>query len=245
MGINTAISARGQGIGFAIPVNMIKTVLPQLADDGRVARSWLGVQIAPVTPELARSLGMKKAGGAAVVQVVPGGPAQAGGLREEDVILSFDGKPIERHDDLPWLASTAGIGRTVAVDLLRDGRRQQLEVKLGRMPGEDEQPARLDRQSSGGMAGKETVLGMRVVPVDRAVRTRLDVEGGAMVVGVDAGSPAERAGMERGDVIVRCNGQAVGNPEQLQAAIEKVPPGSTVRLLVQREGGRAFVAFTR
>ncbi|MCA9527522.1 MAG: PDZ domain-containing protein, partial [Myxococcales bacterium] len=117
--------------------------------------------------------------------------------------------------------------------------------KLARMPGEDNQPARLDRQSSGGPAGKEDILGMRVAPMDRALRARLDVEGGAMVLGVDAGSPAERAGMQRGDVIVRCNGQAVRDPGQLGAAVAKTAPGSTVRLLVQREGGRAFVAFTR
>ena len=245
VGINSAISARAQGIGFAIPVNMIKTILPQLVDGGRVARSWLGVQIAPVSADLAQALGAKKTNGAAVVEVVPGGPAQLGGLREEDIIMKFDGKPIERHDDLPWLASTAGIGKTVDLEVLRGGKPTTLSVKLGRMPGEDEAPAVLDKQNSGSRDGAASVVGMRLAEVDRSLRARLDVDGGAVVLGVDAGSPAERGGIQRGDVVVRCNGQAVKGPEDLGKTLAAVPKGAMVRLLVQRAEGRAFIAFTR
>jgi serine protease Do len=244
VGINSAINAHAQGIGFAIPVNMVKTVLPQLAGEGRVARSWLGVGIAPVTGELARSLGLKKAGGAAVIEVVPGGPAADGGLREEDVILKFDGKPIERHDDLPWLASTAGIGKRVTLEVLRNGEPTEVVVKLERMPGEDETVTRLDKQGSGTRDG-QAILGMRLGSLDRVQRAQGSAGVGALVVGLDAGSPAQRGGVQRGDVIVRCNGEAVRGPEDLTRLITAVPEGGLIRLLVERDGGRAFLAFTR
>lgn len=244
IGINTAINARAQGIGFAIPVNMIKKVLPQLAEDGRVSRSWIGVQIAPVDVDVARSLGMERPHGAAIMQVVPGGPAAKGGLQEEDVIVRFDQKLIERHDDLPWLASTAGIGRTVEVDILRRGQRRSLNITLGRLPGDDVRPARV--RSNPSKKGSAThALGMRLGVPDRALRTRLDLNGGVAVLNVDAGSTAAKAGVQRGDVILRCNGERVTQPKSLARTLEKTPAGNMVRLLVQRDAGRAFIAFTR
>jgi serine protease Do len=244
IGINTAINARAQGIGFAIPVNMIKKVLPQLAEDGRVSRSWIGVQIAPVDVDVARSLGMDRPHGAAVMQVVPGGPAQQAGLQEEDVIVRFDKKLIERHDDLPWLASTAGIGRNVEVDILRRGQRRTLNVTLGRLPGDDVRPARV-RSNPSKTGGSIHALGMKLGTPDRALRTRLDLSGGVAVLNVDAGSTADKAGVRRGDVILRCNGERVKGPKALARLLEKTAAGKMVRLLVQREGGRAFIAFTR
>ena len=244
VGINTAINARAQGIGFAIPVNMIKQVLPQLADKGRVSRSWLGVQIAPVDATVARSLGMARPHGAAILQVVANGPAAAAGLQEEDVIVRFDGTLIERHDDLPWLASTAGIGRTVNVDVLRDGKRRTLGITLGRLPGDDHQPA-LAQSKRTTKPGATLALGMRLAVPDRALRTRLDIAGGVAVLNVDAGSTAARAGIRRGDVVLRINGERATTPKALAEALEATPSGSMVRLMVQRERGRAFIAFTR
>lgn len=244
VGINTAINARAQGIGFAIPINMIKKILPQLAEEGRVSRSWIGVQIGAVGDEVAQSLGMKRPHGAAVMQVVPGGPAAKAGLEEEDVILRFDGKLIDRHDDLPWLASTAGIGRAVEVDILRKGQRRTLNIVLGRLPGDDARPARVRSNPSKG--DKSTpILGMRLRAPDRALRTRLDIRGGAAVMSVDAGSTAARAGIKRGDVILRCNGERVRGVADVTKALSAVKDGQLVRLLVQRDGGRAFITFTR
>ena len=244
IGINTAINARAQGIGFAIPVNMIKKVLPQLADQGRVTRSWIGVQIAPVDATVARSLGMARPHGAAVMQVVTNGPAANAGLQEEDVIVRFDGTLIERHDDLPWLASTAGIGRTVNVDILRDGKRRSLGITLGRLPGDDHRPAKAQSKSPTQSTAIHA-LGMRLAIPDRALRTRLDITGGVAVATVDAGSTAAQAGIRRGDVILRINGDRATTPKALAKALEAAPAGSMVRLLVQRDAGRAFIAFTR
>ncbi len=137
IGINTAINARAQGIGFAVPINMVKTVLPSLRSGGRVERSWLGVQIREVTPELASNNGLDRPRGALVAAVVREGPADKAGLRAGDVIVTFGGKAIDRHDDLPWLASNAGIGQNVTVDVLRSGRRKVMKIVLGRLPAFD------------------------------------------------------------------------------------------------------------
>jgi serine protease Do len=247
VGINTAINARAQGIGFAIPINMVKTVLPQLAGEGRVARSWLGVQIQEVTPSLARSFGLPKPTGALVAHVVSGGPAEAAGLREGDIIVDFDGKPIGGHDDLPWLASIAGIGKTVPVTVHRKGKAHDLQVKLGRLPEPGAAPARAERRGSRRSApdGERQVLGLSLTPVDAQIKAKTGVKRGAYVSSVDRGSAAERAGLRRGDVIVRVNGDRVARPREAAALLKKARAGTLIRLLVHREGGRAFIAFTR
>lgn len=137
IGINTAINARAQGIGFAVPINMVKTVLPALRKGGAVERSWLGVQIREVTPELASSNGLDRPRGALVAAVVREGPAEKAGLRAGDLIVRFGGTDIKRHDDLPWLASNAGIGESVAVDVVRNGDPVMMKIVLGRLPAFD------------------------------------------------------------------------------------------------------------
>ncbi|MCB9526900.1 MAG: trypsin-like peptidase domain-containing protein [Myxococcales bacterium] len=137
IGINTAINAHAQGIGFAVPINMVKTVLPALKDKGQVERSWLGIQIGPVTVEQAKTAGLERPTGALVSAVVRQGPAELAGLRAGDVIVRFGDRAIERHDDLPWIASNAGVGETIALDIRREGRERTLRVTLGKMPGFD------------------------------------------------------------------------------------------------------------
>lgn len=246
IGINTAINAKAQGIGFAIPINMVKTVMPALVREGRVSRSWLGVEIQEVTPDLARSFGLKKPHGALITNVVSRGPADGSGIREGDIIVAFDGRDIDRHDDLPWLASTAGIGRTVDVGVIREGRPRTLRVKLGALPGTNAVPARADRTNTENRAQRRsTALGITVEPITPRLRQRLGVEGGALVVAVDPGSLAARSGLRPKDVVVRANGQNIAQPNDLVRVVEAVPGGKMVRLLVQREGGKAFIAFTR
>lgn len=138
IGINTAINAHAQGIGFAVPINMVKTVLPALKESGSVERSWLGIQIGPVTAERARDIGLERPTGALVSAVVRRGPAEQAGLRKGDIILKFGDRAIERHDDLPWIASNAGVGETIALDIVREGKGRTVQVKLGRMPGLDD-----------------------------------------------------------------------------------------------------------
>ena len=135
VGINSAISAQGQGIGFAIPVNMAKILLPQLKQDGKVTRSYIGVSIGPVTQQLAVKLDLPDTSGALVGAVSPGSPADKAGLHDGDVIVMFDGKPIHRHDDLPWLASTAGVGRTVPIVVAEPGgKTREIRITLEEKP---------------------------------------------------------------------------------------------------------------
>ena len=122
IGINSAINASGSGIGFAIPINMVKEMLPDLSTKGRYARSWIGIKIQALDPELAQSFGLKRTTGALVAEVVPNSPASEAKIREGDVVLQFEGKDLRSASDLPLFASMAGVGKTVSVTIWREGR---------------------------------------------------------------------------------------------------------------------------
>ncbi|MCK6575530.1 trypsin-like peptidase domain-containing protein [Myxococcota bacterium] len=258
VGINTAIRADGQGIGFAIPINMVKTLLPQLEANGKVARSWIGIQIQEVTPALATSFGLDRPRGALVASVVPGGPAAKAGLRDGDVVTRFDGTPIDKDEDLPWRASTAGVGRTVDLEVYRDGKPVTVRLKLEAMPDDDRMARRGGRDGMGDGDDREgpgrggaAALGLTLVPADeahmgpRGGRGATLPDGGALVARIENGSAAARAGLERGDVIVQVDGQRVDGPKQAAAALEKTRPGDVVRLLVLRGPAKTFIAFRR
>jgi S1-C subfamily serine protease len=134
IGINTAIVASGQGIGFAIPVNMARKVMEDLVRKGKVTRGWLGVGIQPLTPELAKSFGVSADEGILVNQVMPKSPAEAAGLKIGDVILSVDGKPIKDARQLQRLIGEAEIGRTIEVVVLREKTKRTLKIQIGDMP---------------------------------------------------------------------------------------------------------------
>ncbi len=133
VGINSAVSTQGQGISFAIPINMAKTILPQLQSKGTVDRSYIGVGINPVPPDLARALKLPDTKGALITNVEPGGPADKSGLQRGEVILAFDGKLIDHSSDLPWLASTAGVGKRVTVLVAGESGQRSVQVTLERL----------------------------------------------------------------------------------------------------------------
>ena len=257
VGINTAIRADGQGIGFAIPINMVKTLLPALQADGRVARSWIGIQIQEVTPALASSFGLDRPRGALVASVVPGGPAARAGLREGDIVTKFDGRVLEKDEDLPWLASTAGVGKPVDLEVYRDGKPMGVRLTLESMPG-DGRVGKRGRGDDGDESvtprGESAVVGLTLAPVEagsRGLRGRSrdgasdDLDEGALVVRVEPGSAADRAGVSRGDVIVQVNGQRVADPKSTARALDAVRTGQYVRMLVVRGQARTFIAFKR
>jgi serine protease Do len=134
IGINTAIVATGQGIGFAIPVNMVKRVSGQLIDRGRVARGWIGVSMQPLTKELAESLGVRDTRGAVVARVHPGSPAALAGLAQNDVIVAFGGTPVEDYHHLQRLSADAEVGKTVTLDVVRDRQRRTIQLKIAEAP---------------------------------------------------------------------------------------------------------------
>ena len=247
IGINSAINAAGQGIGFAIPVNLVKSLLPDLRGKGRVSRSWIGVAVQRVSPEIASGLGLERPRGALVTQIVKGGPAYKSGLQPGDVITKFDGKTLEDSSDLPLLATMGGIGRAVPIELLRDGEVRSASVTLSAMPGDDEAPS-LDRLGRTAEDPKTARLGVRVNTLDDDLRARLDLtskQRGAVIVRVEPGSAAATAGLAPGDVVTEVNGKAVVDQDGFTAAVGAVGSGKLMKLLVIRGGTTTFVAMPK
>jgi Do/DeqQ family serine protease len=145
IGINTAIVATGQGIGFAIPANMVKRVTAQLIDRGRVQRGWLGVSMQPITSELAQALGLPNARGAVVARVSPGSPAAAADLKPNDVIVTFDGTVVDDYHHVQRLAADAEVGKTVKLEVIRDRAKRAVDLKIAEAPDSPAQSAPADR----------------------------------------------------------------------------------------------------
>lgn len=241
IGINSAINAAGQGIGFAIPINMVKDMLPQLKEKGKVARSWIGVRIQPLTDELAQSYGLPKNHGALVAEVTPKSPGAEAGLREGDVIIQFDGKKIQSSSDLPVFTSMAGVGRKVELKVWRDRSERTVFVKLGEFPADDSVVA-------GNEEANPDALGMTIRDLTAEARSELQLsekERGALVDDVEPGSVASRAGLRPGDVITGVDGKTVERARDVVNMVRVAKSGSVLRLQVLRGGGRSFVAIRK
>ena len=245
IGINTAINAAGQGIGFAIPVNMVKVLVPQLKERGRVIRSWLGIHIQPVSRELARSFNMNEPRGALVAETVPGAPAAKAGILAGDVVLSFNGHDIRKHNDLPWLASTAGVGSTVKVKVLREGKEQELALALSEHPGDGTGVGQGSGDGTG--SGKVQHLGITVGGVTPELQQELGLDNsdGAAVREVTPDSEAAAAGVQVKDVITKVNFKTVRNATEFEQVVSGLKSGDPVNFYLRREKGYLWVAFLK
>lgn len=243
IGINTAIIASGQGISFAIPVNMAKKLLPQLYK-GKVERSYLGVMIQPVTPEIAKSLGLKKAKGALVAQVLEGSPASKAGLEAGDVVLKFDHKKITHSSDLQWLAATTPAGQKVRLEVWRAGKIKKIDVILEPHPDD---VASSDAKKGEAPVKAEYVEGIGIAVADPAASSREGGEGrkGVVVTAVKRGSPAERVGIRKGDLILKVNNVPVSSSEQFKALCAKVDSGEPVSFYIRRGEMLVWIALTK
>ncbi len=239
VGINTAIVARGQNVGFAIPINLAKTLLPQLREEGRVTRGWLGVTIQPVTPALARSLKLKEPKGALVADVSPDGPAAKAGLKSGDVIVGFQGKPVEDANALPRLVAGVKPGTKAEVTVVRGGQTETLTVTVGKMPDEEQVASSGDEEEGPARAG----LALADVPSQLARQLHLPPGRGALVTAVEPGSPADRAGLQPGDVLLEVNRQPVRSPQQAVQLIRRAPAGEPLLVRIAREGGQLYAAL--
>jgi serine protease Do len=236
IGINTLIvtngSAANAGVGFSVPINVAKEILPQLREKGKVVRGWMGVTILPVTEDLAATYGLSEAKGAAVTAVTNGSPAENAGLLPEDVILSADGRTIEDNSDLSRYISSKSPGSTVKLDVLRGKEKKVVSVILGTFPDETSEGA-------GDESGRAS-LGMTLRDLTPGIVERMELPRGlrgALVMEVEAGEAAEEAGLDRGDVIVSVNGRAVDGVDAFDHAIEAARPATRARLRVYRPGG--------
>jgi len=240
VGINTAIfsqSGGNVGIGFAIPVNMAKDIVPQLKEKGHVTRGWLGVGIQKITPELAKSFGLKDEKGALVSQVVKDGPADKGGIETGDVIVEFDGKKVSDSNELPRMVAPLPVGKTVSVKVLRGGAVVNHEVKIGQLEEQKEEVANVSTRKP---------LGMTVQNITPEIADGLGLksEKGVVVTSVIPGSPAAQADIRSGDVIQQVNKKPVKDVEDFKQKMENTKDQETILLLIQRGENTLFAALT-
>jgi len=240
VGINTALVSQtggSVGIGFAIPIDLAKPVLTQLAAAGRVERGYLGVAVQRVTPDLAKSFKLEGPQGALVASVAAGSPAMNAGVKRGDVIVEYDGHRIARSDALPRVVAETPVGKDVALVVVRDGKPVTLSVKVARLA---EAPERVVAESN-----TTAPLGLTVQTLTPALARQfgLHESAGVLVRGVEGASPAADAGVQPGDVIAEIDRQPVKSVDDLEHAIDKRRPGSSTLLLVHRNGGDFYIAL--
>jgi S1-C subfamily serine protease len=237
LGINTMIIGHGSGIGFAIPSNLARKVGMELLKNGNVSRAWIGVSYQELTPELASSFGVQRTRGALINEIVPNGPAAKGGMRSGDILLSIEGREVREGRDLLRAILQYPVGQSLKLTVLREGQQKQLTVVTAARPDSREARANNGRKQRGG-ADEGGVAGaaLSALTPDLARRIEYNGPGGAVVMGVVPGSPADRAGLTRGDVIEEVNQRPVQNPQQVEEALGK---GKTL-LRLHRQGGTFF-----
>ena len=240
VGINTAILASGQGIGFATPSNMASSVIPQLKAKGKVIRGMIGVQVQNVTPELAKSFGLPEPKGALVAEVFPDSPAAKAGIHRGDIIIAFNGHPIHEMNDLPRLVADTAPGTKATIKILREDKEKDLTVTITELK-EEKQTTQAKEEG----AGEEAPLGMVVKNIDPnlAKRFRLRDNKGALVVGVEQGSVAADAGIRPGDLLLEVDGQVIGTAKDFMTATSKLKKESTVRFLIKRQGRTLYLTL--
>ncbi len=239
VGINSQIYSNSggfMGVSFAIPIDVAMDVADQLRTEGRVSRGWLGVMIQEVNRDLAESFGLDRPHGALISRVFDDTPAAAGGLREGDIITRFNGRSIERSNQLPHFVGQVRAGSMADVELVRDGEEMKLRLKVGELAdlGTDGARPTLGQAGSGR-------LGLVVTALTDTELSRLQISAGVRVV--ESSGAAAEAGIRQGDVITRLNHQAVDTPAELGEIAGELSSGRTVPVLVLRSGSPVFLAL--
>lgn len=239
--INTAIFTQtggSVGIGFAIPIDLAKTVVTQLASVGHVVRGYLGVGIQPVTPDLAKGFGLEQSAGALVASVVEGSPAARAGVKAGDIITEYNGRKVARSEDLPRAVAETAVGREVPMTVMRDGKPVTLRATI----------AKLDEPAAPPTSSKATknALGLALQPLTQAEAREhgLGDRGGLLVRGVQDGSAAANAGLRPGDVITEINRAPVKTVEDVKQAMDKRAKDRPALFLVHRSGASIYIAVS-
>jgi serine protease Do len=228
VGINTAIVASGQGIGFAIPINAAKSILTQLKETGHVTRGWLGVSVQLVTEDLAESFGLKEPKGALVAEVIADSPAERAGIKRGDIILTFDGHEVDAINDLPRLVAATPAGKEVRLSVFRNGKTLEVTATVGTLQ-ED-----VEETETAGVSGDRLGLNVADVTPEVAQRYGLQAGKGALITGIDLAGPAAASNLHPGDLILEVNGRETRSAAAFRAEVDKTKPGEVLRLLIQR-----------
>jgi len=247
IGINTAIyspNGGSVGIGFAVPSNVAKPIVAQLEEHGKVSRGWLGVQIQEVTPAIAASLGLHGEQGALVAVVTPGSPGAKGGIKQGDVILSFNGSEVSHLRDLPRLVAGTAPDAGATMKVWRNGQTVELQAKVGELT--NEKIASANGGEDEDQPAKAEAMGMHFAPLTAQLRRELHVAKdvhGVVVTRVDHGSAAQDVGLSEGDVLVTIDQQAVNTPEEAAEKLKEVAnsPKKSALLLLNRHGVTQYV----
>jgi serine protease Do len=229
VGINTAIIAQGQGIGFAIPVDLARDIIAQLKESGSVTRGWLGVGIQDLTGELAEYYGLSDKAGVLVTQVFEGDPADKAGIKPNDIITAVDGTPVKSARELSSLIAGIPVGKKTELSLLRDGKEKSVTVNIAKR--EDAEAVAAAQPSD-----KEE-LGIRITNLTPEIAKQLNLpenEKGVVVAGVKADSKAAEAGLRQGDLIKEINRKPVETVEDFKNEMNKSQSGEMIQLLVKR-----------
>jgi serine protease Do len=247
VGINTAIFSKTggyQGIGFATPSNMVKTVMEQLIKTGKVTRGWIGISIQELTPELSQQFGFGYSYGVLVSDITRGSPAQQAGIMSGDIILEYDGKKTVDVGVMRNLVAQSKIGSQAHVKLLRRDKEVTLAVTVAELPVEGSD------QRAGGQQKSDTpenvLTGVRVTDLSPAIAKQLGVEAderGVAIMNIDSGAPADDAGLRRGDVISEINRQRIANVNDFNRIIARIRPGDSALLFVNRSGRKFYTTL--
>lgn len=236
VGINTAIAARGQGIGFSIPSNLASNIISQLKNGGEVVRGWLGVVIQSITPEIAESINLKDTNGALIADVSQDSPAYKAGLQSGDVVIKFNGNPIEEFSDLTKMVAVEKPGSVVIVTILREGVEREIKVVLGELKDQKAESEVRDSSDKFGFSVEE-------ITPELVRKFKLDQDEGVMVVNVARGTRAWEAGFRLGDVILKIDKMDIRGIDDYDNAIEKFKDGGLALFLVKRVKNTLYIGY--
>jgi len=229
VGINTAIIASGQGIGFAIPINLANGIIAQLKSSGEVTRGWLGVSIQDLTPELAEYYKVKDIKGVLVIHTIEGYPAEKGGIKDKDIIIGVDGKSVSTARELSRIIAGIAVNKRTAITLIRNGKKKTVYIKIAKQP-DDKSLVRKELETS-------NELGLKVSELTPEMARQLgyeENEKGVIITSVKSGSKADNAGIRQGDLVKEINHRPVSTLSEYQKQMEKIKKGETIHLLLKR-----------
>ena len=245
IGINTAIRTNGlanSGIGFAIPSDMAADIAGDLIKHGKISRGYIGIYLEEVKPEVLEAMDIEEEG-VFVTRVVPDSPAEKAGLEDGDLITSFAGEKITSVDQLRWLAASTAPGTKVDLDIIREGKRRKITLRLAERPGREELSTRIEPVPEEEKGTKTSILGITVKDISDRIKKDYDLKHGVLVKDVEPGSLAQRAGIRVGDVIIKVNKIPISNVKELKRLKGDLEKADVALFQINRRGHTHFLTI--